>query len=194
MRLKKAKKRITPQPLKLKPKRLDLNEHQISLQRKISEISTEDLISLEGEIHRTFPQGTLSSPIYFRKGLRYYFPEDVQSVTGLSKKTLEKYIEGYLRVVRRQEESSEDFSKRKKLVDRPDAPVVKNVSEEDPSKDFRLISSRILIFLILAPAQVKGDKPNLRHLRKLLSESSTLQKGSPKPIHRNSSVTTWSVS
>lgn len=183
-----------PLPVKVKPKRLDLNEHQLSLQRTISEISTEDLVFLEGEIHRTLPPGTLNSPLYFRKGLRYYFPEDVQFATGLSKSSVDKYIDGYLRVVRRKDESSEDFRKRKEFVDRPDAPLLKNLPEVEPSgKDFRLISSRILIFLVLAPAQIKGDKPNLVVLRKLLSEASALQAGKPKPIHKNSSVTTWEV-
>ncbi len=195
MKIKKAKKRIVPLPVK-KPKRLDLNEHQLSLQRLISEISTEDLIFLEGEIHRFLPPGMLKSPLYFKRGLRFYGVQDVMAVTGLSKQTVDKYVDGYLRIVRREGESAGDFSNRRLLADRPDAPLLKNLPEVEieNKSETRLVSSRVLLFLILAPAQVKGDKPYLEALRKILPESSFLQAGKPTPIHKNSSVKTWEVS
>jgi hypothetical protein len=51
----------------------------------------------------------------------------------------------------------------------------------------------MLIFLVLAPTQVRGDNPELKQLRKTLSESSLLVAGRPAPIHKNSNVTTWKV-
>jgi len=195
MKIKKAKKRLVPAPL-LKPKRLDLNEHQLALHRLLSELSIEDLVFLEVEIHSSLPPGVLESRDHFRKGLRYYTPGDILLATGLSKQTVAKYIDGFLRIVRREGESTEEFNKRKVLADRPDAPLLANLPgvEGVDKYEVRLVSSRVLIFLILAPTQVRGAKPLLTLLRKLLSEASVLQAGRPRPIHKNSSVTSWEVS
>lgn len=196
MRIKKTKKRLVLAPL-LKPKRLDLNEHQLALHRLLSEISVGDLVFLEGEIHRSLPPGVLESRAHFRKGLRYYTPGDILSATGLSKQTVDKYVHGFLRIVRREGESTAEFNKRKMLADRPDAPLLENLPEVEGVDKFevRLVSSRVLIFLILAPTQVRGAAaPALKQLRKLLSEASLLQAGRPRPIHQNSSVTSWEVS
>jgi hypothetical protein len=193
VKITRAKKRVLPEPL-LKPKRLDLNEAQLLLQRQVSEISTEDLIFLEGEIHRILPPGALET-CFRRKGLRYYRPQDLIQVLGVSEQTFDKYADGYLRLVRREGETPREFYARKVQANRPDAPLVKDLPEgAEACEDYRLISSRILIFLVLAPAQVKGNKPNFKLLRELLSGCSQLQVGRPLPIHKNSGVTTWEVS
>ena len=171
-----------------------MNEAQLLLQRQVSEISPEDLIFLEGEIHRVLPQGSLET-CFRRKGLRYYRPRDLIQVLGISEQTFDKYADGYLRLVRREGETPQEFYARKVQARRLDAPRVKDLPEGvEACGDFRLVSSRILIFLVLAPAQVKGDKPNFKMLRELLSGSSHLQAGRPLPIHKNSGVTTWEVS
>ena len=196
MKILKRKRLGTDPTPNLKAKRVDLNEGQLALQRLVENLPVEELVYLEGEIHKILPPGALETRLR-RKGLRFYSPKEVASATGLSLKTVYKYVDGFLRVVRREGETQEDFRKRAVLADRSDAPLLQRLSDFEreglPAGEIRLISSRVLIFLILAPTGVRGEKPLLENLRKILSESSILDSGRPTPIHRNSNVTTWEI-
>lgn len=189
MKIRKARKKVEQTPL-LKPKRVDLNEAQLHLQRKLSELAIPDLTLLEGEVLRVHDRLKACG---HSAGVSFYKPSEIAQCLGLSMQTVVKYTDGYLRIVRREEESVEDFRKRKRKALRSDAPTDTLPKAEVP-EDYRVLSSRVLLFLILAPAQVRGGNPGLKLLRELLSGSSHLQAGRPLPIHKNSGVTTWEVS
>jgi hypothetical protein len=187
-----AKKRAIEVVPKFKPKRLDLNEDQIFLQRKISEASQSEVFSWEEEIQRTLPEGSLPAD-FVRDGIRFYAPTKVAQVLGVSHPTVNKYTEGYLRIVRREGENPKDFRERRNKTSRPDSPLTSEIFPSIFHQDSWLISSRVLIFLILAPAQIRTDNPHLRSLRSSLEGRSSLKAGRPLPIHKNSGVTTWEV-
>jgi hypothetical protein len=189
MRIQRAKKRVEEAPL-LKPKRVDLNEAQLHLQREVSEISLPDLALLEGEVLRAHESLKACS---HSGSISFYKPSEIAQCLGLSKQTVEKYADGYLRIVRREQESLEEFRERKLKAHRLDAPVGV-LPRADVPEDFRVLSSRVLVFLVLAPTQVRGDNPNLKSLRETLSGISQLQACRSLPIHKNSGVTTWQVS
>lgn len=167
----------------LKPKRLDLNEEQLTLQRAIAELSLEQVLFLDLMVHSALEKPSLEIR-GVSAGLRFYSPDDVAKATGLSKQTVVKFTCGYLRLVKRGDESAEDFRKRFLLADRPDAP----------GGFFQLISSRVLLFCLLAPTQMRGEKLALKSIREFLASSKILAPSSPRRIHANSVVTTWETS
>lgn len=117
---------------------------------------------------------------------RFYRSPEVSKVLGISPQTIERYIYGYLRIVRREEETSAEFHARK-------TQVLKTAEAYRTPQEHWMLSARILIFLVMAQTQVRGFNPTLKLLRKSLAESSRLDVCRPLPIHKNSGVTTWVV-
>lgn len=179
MRIQRAQKRIDAVPL-TKPKRVDLNEAQLHLQRKLSELPEGDLSPLWGAILQAYPE------LLFSLGGGKAGSPEVAKALGVSRATIDKYVYSYLRVVQREGESAAEFQLRKAQV----RPTADAYLLQDGNW---VLSPRMLIFLVLAPTQVRGDNPELKQLRKTLSESSLLVAGRPAPIHKNSNVTTWKV-
>ena len=98
-----------------------------------------------------------------------------------------------LRIVRRPDEPAAEYRARKLAANPDSAPLVSDFEHVggDVRKTHRLLSSRILIFLVLAPAYLKGeDREALRDLREEFQEFG-LKSGKAKKIGANSSVIRW---
>ena len=197
MKIRTIKKRVAEKEVR-KPKRVDLNENQLALRRLIADLAVEEVVYLEGLIHKSLT-GSLPSKA-LRRGVRFYDPNTLQEALGLSPDTAEKYTDGYLRLVRRDDESPEEFYLRKRKANREDAPLVDKTElmEAVSPKTYRLISSRVLLFLLLGPTSVRRvegnpGKQKYAELRKQLSEVSFLKISRPLKIQSNSSVISWTV-
>lgn len=177
-------------PPKTKPKRLDLNPRQQALLRKIEGLSQEEVASFEAQV---VSRGNwYLGPTYVcPEGDRYYHPTEVALYLGWSAATVENYTDRYLRLVRREGETAKEFRARKAKADRADAPLVSRLKHEvDAEGAYRLISPRVLMFVVLAPTQVRGEHRDfIRELRQI----STLPPGKAQPIGATSSVTRWEV-
>ena len=176
---------------KTKPKRLDLNPRQLMLQGKVAALPVEEVRSFESKAIAHGPW--LLRPAYTSpEGDNYYHPEEVALYLGWSSATVDNYTDRFLRIVRREGESAKEFRARKAKARRPEAPLVEDLPDLQPLTEdvFRLISARVLMFIVLAPAQVKGHHRDfIRELRGM----STLRPGRAQKIGATSPVTRWEV-
>lgn len=175
-------------PPKTKPKRLDLNPRQQALLRKIEGLPREEIVSFEAQV---VSRGNwYLGPTYVcPEGHRYYHPTEVALYLGWSAATVENYTDRFLRLVRREGETAKEFRARKGKADRADAPLVSRFKHEVEGT-YRLISARVLMFIVLAPTQVRGEHRDfIRELRQI----SALPPGKAQAIGATSSVTRWEV-
>jgi hypothetical protein len=192
MRLKKPKRRFDV-PAQTKPKRTDLNETQKRLLKRVLSLRGADVLQAELRVMQGGIPGEVLIPNARKGATSFYDPKRVAAFLGWSKPTIERYMYLYLRIVRRPGESPADYRERKNAANPDSAPLVSSFEHTggDLSKVRRLLSSRILIFLVLAPAYLKGEnRQALRDLREEF-EGFGLKSGKAKKIGPSASVIRW---
>lgn len=192
MRLKKPKRRFDV-PAQTKPKRTDLNETQKRVLKRVLSMRGEDVLQAELRVMQGGVSGEVLIPNARKGATSFYDPKRVAAFLGWSKATVERYMYLYLRIVRRPNEPASEYRARKLAANPDSAPLVSDFEHVggDVRKTHRLLSSRILIFLVLAPAYLKGDdRQALRDLRDEFQEFG-LKSGKAKKIGSNSSVIRW---
>lgn len=176
MKFKKTKKRLEI-PAKVKPKRLDLNPNQKVLLEQVRSLSEGQVLSYLEPL-----QDLGLSSLWFESLGNFYLPDPVGEALGWSPSTVEKYHYLYHRVVRRGDEAAAAFRSRKASLQSPEAPLFEGV---------RLISPRAMLFLVLAPAYLRGSgREALRAYRQAMS-SQGFRVGKAKTIGVNSATTSW---
>ena len=195
MRLKKARRRFDT-PEVTKPKRTDLNEAQFRVYNRIRTLPNSEILQAELRVLQGGVEGEKLIPVARKGATSFYDPVQVARFLGWSPETVEKYMYLYLRVVRRDDESAAEYRARKLGAAPESAPLLKNFERApgvDPSKTVRLLSTRILVFLVLAPTYLKGGgQKALQDLRSDFEEVG-LKSGRAKRILKGSSVVRWTL-
>jgi hypothetical protein len=172
----------------LKPKRLDLNPGQFAILRRLEGLTPVEARSL---VHRALKSGSWKlDPAYQRGAFFFWDPKDLSSFLGWSGPTVEKYTDLFLRIVRREGESAQEFRERKSKANPEEAPLTSSLPGWNPGEAPRLVSDRIFLFLILAPTQIRGKN---RDLVEFLRAELELPSGKPQKIGPTSPVVKWVV-
>ena len=191
MKLKKSQKRVESPPA-TKPKRLDLNSNQRRVLEKVLALSRSDLSDLMVEVVKW---GGSFQPSFCSSQKFFYDPYYVASFLGISPATVDRYTDGFLRIVRREGESARDFRLRKQTFSSPDAPLVSEINSMvgvTPCT-YRLISDRIVIFVCLSTTSVRSPDKKLRGLQILLQDMTGISPAKARKIGPLESVRKWDV-
>jgi hypothetical protein len=198
MKFRKTQRRVET-PAVTKPKRTGLNLQQIALLQQVRDLPAEDILRAEEAIHEARVGRQLGLTVVGRT--TFYDPRHIAEFLGWSIQTVTRYLYAYLRVIRRDDETAREFRQRRSAADPDAAPLLSTISKGADlgthPKTYRLVSTRILVWLVMAPTYLKGDDPDgkrdvLRQLREDLSAGG-LKSGKAKKIGANASVTSWEI-
>jgi hypothetical protein len=191
MKLRKPKRRVAI-PAKVQAKRLDLNPAQRIVLRRIKEMPSEQVLLMEGMILSLSGTPYALVPRFWSEGVSFYDPRQVAGFLGWSHSTIERYMYCYLRIIRREGEAAKDYRLRKRASNPAEAPLIATINPigHCAPESHRLMSSRMLLFMVMGPTQVKGkDREFIHQLRKRLTEAAHFSAAKAQRIGPNASVT-----
>lgn len=193
-KFRKVRRRVEVPAVK-KPKRTGLNLQQLALLERVQGLPPEEILRAEEVIHKALPGKQLGVTVLGRT--TFYDPHNIAEFLGWSIPTVTRYLYAYLRIIRREGETAKEFRARCQAADPKPAPLLTTISNGADlgthPKTYRLVSTRILVWLALAPAYLKGDgREVLRNLREEL-HAEGLTTGKAKKIGANASVRAWEI-
>lgn len=189
MKLKQRPKKVRVLPDQ-KPKRLDLNSNHRRVLEKVESLSPEMVAEMVAEIEEW--GGSLTPS--FSQDQPFYDPSYIASFLGLSLPTVERYTDGFVRIIRREGESAKDFKARKRTFHSPETPLLSRILAQNTSpRSYRLISARVLIFVCLSTTSVRSADKRLRDLQHSLQSMSGITPAKARKIGPLEAVRKWDV-
>ncbi len=137
--------------------------------------------------------GPLSSAYW--DGQPFYDSSYIASFLGLSLPTVERYTDGFVRIIRRQGESAKAFKARKRTFHSSETPLVSRVglSQGVSPGSYRLLSGRVVIFVCLSTTSVRSADKRLRDLQHSLQRMSGITPAKARKIGPLEAVRKWDV-
>ena len=158
-------------------KRLDLNPKQRNLLDKVNNLSVTDLnifLDILKQEYPTLPNVTTG----------FFDPIAIGKVLGISHVTMDLYTHLYLRIVKREDESSNEYKTRKIVTESDLCPL-----QTTPSGYHRVINPRCLLFCVLAPTRVNNTK--LKQVREEISKKLNTSVAKSSIISSNEQTRHW---